>query len=51
MEDRLAGASGMVKPGLTDQRRLAGLGNLLADEICWRARIAPRWRCPVCQQT
>ena len=24
-----------------DQRRVAGLGNLLADEILWRARLDP----------
>jgi formamidopyrimidine-DNA glycosylase len=24
-----------------DQRRLAGLGNLLSDEILWRARVHP----------
>ncbi|UQS27873.1 Fpg/Nei family DNA glycosylase [Amycolatopsis thermalba] len=33
-----------LKPLLTDQAVLAGLGNLLADEILWRARIAPRAR-------
>lgn len=27
---------------LTDQSVIAGLGNLLADEILWRARIHPR---------
>ncbi|GHF75840.1 formamidopyrimidine-DNA glycosylase [Amycolatopsis bartoniae] len=31
-----------VKVALTDQAVLAGLGNLLADEILWRARINPR---------
>ena len=24
-----------------DQRRIAGIGNLLADEILWRARVHP----------
>jgi formamidopyrimidine-DNA glycosylase len=24
-----------------DQRRMAGIGNLLADEILWRARVHP----------
>lgn len=33
---------GRLKSVLTDQAVLAGLGNLLADEICWRARIDPR---------
>ncbi|HEY0454673.1 Fpg/Nei family DNA glycosylase [Actinophytocola sp.] len=31
-----------VKAVLTDQSLLSGLGNLLADEILWRARINPR---------
>lgn len=31
-----------VKAVLTDQSTLAGLGNLLADEILWQARIHPR---------
>lgn len=31
-----------VKAALTDQSAIAGLGNLLADEILWRARIHPR---------
>ncbi|MGH3763483.1 Fpg/Nei family DNA glycosylase [Actinophytocola sp.] len=31
-----------VKPTLTDQAVLGGIGNLLADEILWRARINPR---------
>lgn len=26
---------------MTNQEVLAGLGNMLADEICWRARIRP----------
>ncbi len=31
-----------VKAALIDQSVIAGLGNLLADEILWRARINPR---------
>ncbi len=31
-----------IKPTLADQHVLAGLGNLLVDEILWRARINPR---------
>jgi formamidopyrimidine-DNA glycosylase len=31
-----------VKAALLDQSVVAGLGNLLADEILWRARIHPR---------
>lgn len=37
----LSGRRGRLKTALTDQSLLAGLGNLLADEICWRARINP----------
>lgn len=41
---RLAGTRRAVKAALTDQSVVAGLGNLLADEILWRARIDPRRR-------
>jgi formamidopyrimidine-DNA glycosylase len=37
----LAGRRGRLKSALTDQAVIAGLGNLLADEICWRARVNP----------
>jgi formamidopyrimidine-DNA glycosylase len=37
----LAGTVVPVKARLMDQRRIAGIGNLLADEILWRARIHP----------
>lgn len=40
----LAGRRARVKAVLTDQSRLAGLGNLLADEILWRARVHPQER-------
>jgi formamidopyrimidine-DNA glycosylase len=33
---------GGVKAALMDQTLIAGLGNLLVDEILWRARIHPR---------
>jgi formamidopyrimidine-DNA glycosylase len=36
-----AGSSAPVKARIMDQRRIAGIGNLLADEILWRARIHP----------
>ncbi len=39
--DLLSGRRGRLKPTLMDQSVIAGLGNLLTDEICWRARIAP----------
>jgi formamidopyrimidine-DNA glycosylase len=35
------GRSRRLKPMLMDQSVIAGLGNLLTDEICWRARIPP----------
>jgi formamidopyrimidine-DNA glycosylase len=38
----LEGRRGAIKPTLTDQAVVAGLGNLLADEILWRAGIHPR---------
>jgi formamidopyrimidine-DNA glycosylase len=31
-----------IKARLLDQRAIAGVGNLLADEILWRARLSPR---------
>jgi formamidopyrimidine-DNA glycosylase len=40
-DDLLARHRGRLKTMLTDQAVIAGLGNLLADEICWRARINP----------
>jgi len=39
--EALAGRRGGLKSALTDQSVLAGLGNLLADEILWRARLHP----------
>src|SRR5262245_16079277 len=38
---RLLQSDAPVKARLMDQRRLAGLGNLLTDEILWRAGIDP----------
>jgi formamidopyrimidine-DNA glycosylase len=37
----LRGRRGALKPTLMDQSVIAGLGNLLVDEICWRARLNP----------
>jgi formamidopyrimidine-DNA glycosylase len=37
----LAGSTTPIKARLLDQRRIAGIGNLLADEILWRAGIDP----------
>jgi formamidopyrimidine-DNA glycosylase len=33
---------GGLKAALMDQRLIAGLGNLMVDEIAWRARVNPR---------
>ncbi|MCD2196763.1 formamidopyrimidine-DNA glycosylase [Actinomycetospora endophytica] len=37
----LGSGRGPVKARLLDQHALAGVGNLLADDILWRARLAP----------
>jgi formamidopyrimidine-DNA glycosylase len=37
----LAGSSVALKARLLDQSRLAGVGNLIADEVLWRAGLAP----------
>ena len=42
--DRLSRRRGAVKAVLMDQRFVAGVGNLLADEILWQAGIHPRRR-------
>jgi formamidopyrimidine-DNA glycosylase len=42
LEELLAGRRGGAKAALMDQRLIAGLGNLLSDEILWRARVHPR---------
>ena len=42
--ERTAGRRRSLKAGLMDQTVIAGLGNLLVDEIAWRARISPRAR-------
>lgn len=44
MHVALSARRGGIKSALMDQSVLAGLGNLLADEILWRARIDPRNR-------
>jgi formamidopyrimidine-DNA glycosylase len=36
---------GGVKAALMDQRLIAGLGNLMSDEVLWRARVHPLARC------
>ena len=39
--EAVGGRRGALKSALMDQTVLAGLGNLLVDEILWRARLAP----------
>ena len=38
---KLAGRRAPVKAALLDQRTVAGVGNIYADEALWRARIHP----------
>jgi formamidopyrimidine-DNA glycosylase len=42
--DRIARGTAPVKARLLDQSVLAGVGNLLADETLWQARLDPRRR-------
>jgi len=37
----LAGSAAPLKARLMDQQRLAGVGNLIADEVLWRASLHP----------
>jgi formamidopyrimidine-DNA glycosylase len=41
LDSALGARTAPVKAVLMDQHRIAGLGNLLVDEICWRAGIDP----------
>jgi formamidopyrimidine-DNA glycosylase len=41
LAEALAGRKAPVKAALLDQRRLAGVGNIYADEALWRARVHP----------
>ena len=41
----LAGSAVALKARLLDQSRLAGVGNLIADEVLWRAGLAPARPC------
>jgi formamidopyrimidine-DNA glycosylase len=45
-EALLARRRGSIKAAFMDQTLLAGVGNLLADEILWRARVHPRTPVP-----
>jgi formamidopyrimidine-DNA glycosylase len=40
--ERIGRGSMALKARLLDQRSIAGVGNLLADETLWQARISPR---------
>jgi formamidopyrimidine-DNA glycosylase len=40
----LAGSAAPLKARLMDQARLAGVGNLIADEVLWRTSLAPHRR-------
>jgi formamidopyrimidine-DNA glycosylase len=42
--ERLAKRRGGVKAVLMDQRFIAGVGNLIADEVLWQARLHPLLR-------
>ena len=42
--DLITRGSMAVKARLLDQSRIAGVGNLLADEILWQARVSPAAR-------
>jgi formamidopyrimidine-DNA glycosylase len=39
--ESLTGRSGVIKPLLLNQRFIAGIGNIYADEVLWLARIDP----------
>jgi formamidopyrimidine-DNA glycosylase len=41
LRERLSGRRGRLKSALLDQHVIAGLGNLLTDEILWQARLHP----------
>jgi formamidopyrimidine-DNA glycosylase len=45
LRDVLSGRGSAVKVALTDQRVIAGIGNMYADEICFAARVLPTRRC------
>ncbi len=40
--DRIGRGTAPLKAALLDQSRIAGVGNLMADEVLWQARIAPQ---------
>jgi formamidopyrimidine-DNA glycosylase len=42
LQSRLTGRAAPLKAAILDQRTVAGLGNIYADEALWRARLDPR---------
>ena len=42
LQSRLAGRAAPLKAAILEQRTVAGLGNIYADEALWRARLHPR---------
>jgi formamidopyrimidine-DNA glycosylase len=44
-EELVTRRRGGIKAALMDQRLIAGLGNLMSDEVLWRARLHPRASC------
>ena len=40
--ERIGRGSAPLKARLLDQSAIAGIGNLLADEVLWRSRLSPR---------
>jgi formamidopyrimidine-DNA glycosylase len=42
LEERLGAHRGAIKPALMNQSVVAGIGNMLSDEVLWRARVHPR---------
>lgn len=41
LREAIAGSRAALKAALMDQERVAGLGNLLVDEVCWQAGLHP----------
>lgn len=46
LAELLAGRRGGLKSALMDQELVAGIGNIVADETLWRARLHPRGSVP-----
>ncbi|UFJ40242.1 endonuclease VIII [Brevibacillus humidisoli] len=50
LRQRLVGKRGMLKPTLTDQSFIAGIGNCYSDEICFQAQLKPMRKCNQLQE-